>query len=243
MAAFEGRWNHTHEPKGLYQDPNYRDLDHPSQGPPITAFGNDQYIGMIKRLKYIWNDAHPEVQFQAFKAKEEYQGDNGYIIYSLIDRVPKDNMRKPIPRYKYLDPEEDTWVTVFIQSFMNTVKFTAMHQDPDVAEEIIDNFENFMLECIPVLKSFGIEDILYNRRLSDEHEQRTGEDLAARSVTYVVITQKVLPVSQKKLEEIHLRLETLSATPSTLIPSAPADPDGTDDSATPHGKSYMPPLT
>jgi hypothetical protein len=48
----------------------------------------------------------------------------------------------------------------------------------------------------------GLEELQYGRRASDEHKTRFGEDLAARSVIYVVGVQKIITTEVNKLDKV-----------------------------------------
>ena len=199
-----GRWN---PPTGV--DPEY-DNKWGDRKPPITAFGNIQYLDFIDMVKLLWEDGHPGIYLVASGNTATSHAENGYITYSKIRRVPKDNNTKP--RSVYEGPDElGNDIAVLSQSFINDIKFTAIHREPRVAEEMLEEFEIFMMEITPLLKMKGIEELLYGQGLADEDNERAGLDLSGRSVLYRVITQMVFVIRPTILERYSIKLDIMNS--------------------------------
>lgn len=210
--AIESRWHYGHEL--LAQEAEYLTKPHPSLNPVITAFGNMQYPDFLRYLKGLWSEAHPEIRMQAHSSGNTYDANKGYLVYSLVQRVPVENNRKPIPRGKIVDDDGEPF-QIYTQSFDTVVKFTAIHGDPDTAEAIIDELENFMIPVIPALIRAGLQQIVYFQRYSDQQDERMGKDVATRSLAYRLTTQKILPIYQSTIDAIDLHLDIMDgATPS-----------------------------
>jgi hypothetical protein len=184
------------------RDPDM-DVKWPNKAPRIRARGNLKFLDYIDLIEYIWKKGNPEVIFQPMGAKRVYDPERAYLIYELDSRVPKDNNTKPRHQETFDHPDDpNRKVSIYTQSFNNLVSFTALHQNPRTAEEIIEDFEDFMMEACPIFKGLGIEEFIYNRRISDRMDKKYGEDLSARTVLYMVTTQKTMPVEQRKLQEV-----------------------------------------
>jgi hypothetical protein len=182
---------------------------------PLQAKGSMTYLEMIDTIERAWDLSHPEISFGPFSDGNVYQPDMGYVIYALVERITKQNNTKPRVQYIVDHPDyPNKKLGIFSQSFINTVKFTAVHSNPRIAEEMIESFEDFMFEATAILKEQGLEEIIYGKRVADEHKTRYGEDLAARSIVYLANTQKIVLVDMEKLESIYL---TISAPRINLI--------------------------
>jgi hypothetical protein len=228
-SSWDDRDNSRFNKDPQFQRPMYiRDesIDNPDHATPlitprIQAPYNITYLGFIDLIEYLWIKAHPEIIFTPFADNNVYDPELGYVVYSLVNREPKQN--NPKPRYQEAIDNPDNInkkMVIFTQSFINSIRFTAVHKSPRVAEELIEVFEDFMLEHTPIFKRFGLEELQYGRRASDEHKGRFGEDLAARSVIYMVVIQKIVITDINKLEEIWIEIMTrdsVDATPNSVF--------------------------
>lgn len=196
--------------------------------PPLQAKGTMSYLDFIDVVNYLWSKGHPEIFFGPFGSQTIFDPELGYMIYNLEDKKPKTNHPKP-KLYETRNHPTDTTkkIAIFIENFDLIVKFTAVHKAPRVAEEMIEEFENFMITITPVLRMNGLENILYIRRMPDSHETRFGDDVSSRAIAYMIGVQKILIEEMDKLEEIHLQVQAVingdatpsytSATPSYII--------------------------
>lgn len=225
------KFNYAWEEENSNVEPEYL-APYGTDYPPITAQGNLTYLQFIDLVGSLWARAHPEIQFLPFSAGNIYDRENGYVIYSLETRRTHNNNSKPKVHQVVDHPtEQNKKLVIYIQSFDNIIKFSCIHKDPRIAEELVEAFEDFMLEVTPIFVKLGIDQCIYNRRLPDQHEVRTGDDIASRTVSYLVITQKIVHVDVKKLEEViatitiadpeyrALAMQTAisAATPSTAV--------------------------
>jgi hypothetical protein len=195
---------------------------------PITAQGNLTYLQFIDLIDSLWSKAYPDIKFLPFSAGNIYNKELGYVIYSLETRRTHNNNNKPRVHNVVDHPTEpDKKLIIYTQSFDNIVNFTCVHKNPRVAEELVEAFENFMLEVTPIFIKFGIEHFFYNRRMPDEHETRVGEDIASRTVNYLVVTQKIVYVDAKKLEEVITTIVIPDQEYNSLVFSSSATPSFT----------------
>lgn len=180
------------------------------QTAPLQAQRNLSFLQYIDLVELLWGMAHPEITFGPIKPDKAYDPDKGYIAYSLENRVTTPNNTKPRFRQEVDHPTKDgDRISIWTQSFQNTISFTSLHRNPRVAEETIEAFEDFIIEGTPVFKRLGIEELVYGRRIADDHDRRYGEDISARTVYYQVTTQKVMPVEQSKLKELIFHIASL----------------------------------
>lgn len=186
--------------------------------PPIQARSNMSYLQFIDVIDYLWSQGHPEIRFSPVGAASIFDPELAYIIYSLEDKKPKANHPKPkLYEIKQDVNDPSKKVAVFIENFNIMVKFTAIHKNPRVAEELIEEFENFIIEMTPVLRMNGLESLLYARRLSDSHESRYGDDISSRSIAYMIGVQKMLTTDVTILDSVSIQIQAVlngDATPS-----------------------------
>jgi len=177
--------------------------------PPIQAKGNLTYLQFIDLIEALWNFGHPEIQFIPYgPINQRFDSDQGYIVYGLEVRKPKANHPRPRLFETRTHPTDPTkLVAIFLENFENMISFTAVHKNPRIAEEMIEAFEDFIIEMTPVLKKKGLEQISYYMRQHDRHEKRFGDDVASRSIVYQVGTQKIIITDVEKLDEVYLQVQ------------------------------------
>lgn len=129
-------------------------------------------------------------------------------------------------------------VTVYGQKFQNIVGFTVMSQanllqgensqstrdDLDTAilcDQIIDAFEDFMLEYTPIFKAAGASDLVYSRRLSDSEVSRDNKNIHKRSVTYMLTTEKIFAIRNERIESIKVDIRNWLANQDKFMQATP----------------------
>jgi uncharacterized membrane protein len=177
--------------------------------PPLQAQGNLTYIEFISAVKALWENAYPNI-----KIKPVQNGD--YAEYPVIAyglELRRAHSVEPKPRSR-ISPAKD--VVIFGQRFQNIISFTVItkadsgelkgsssrYSGPEVAEKIIETFEDFMLEYTPVFKRLGASELVYARRLSDSEENRDATDVNKRTVTYMLTTEKLIGMEVGTIEKI-----------------------------------------
>lgn len=197
------------------------------QSQHMRADGNLSYLDFIRVVERVWTGAHPNIPIYAM-------GTNSFakypcIVYSLEMRrphpdEPKKRRREEIPTHK-----DEEAIIIDAQRFQNLVTFTVFtEQDPQVAEELIEVFEDFMMEFTPLYKRLGISEFVYSRRMPDSGENRQGIDVITRTIAYLVTTEKVIKTSLWKINDIYIDVRRFleDATPS-YDPDTPYFQDAT----------------
>ncbi len=133
-------------------------------------------------------------------------------------------------------------VTIYGQRFQNIVGFTVMSKvgtfqgsngattrdDLDAAvlcDQVIEAFEDFMLEYTSIFKSAGASELVYSRRLSDSEINREGKDVHKRTVTYMLTTEKTFAMSNRRIEQIVVDARTWMAYEKQLLRDQLATPN------------------
>ena len=203
---------------------------------PLRAESNLSYLEFIALLKRLWEDSHPSIPFKPVQSQSyaftqinpewEWANDAGnpnatdpdnagetkYIphdcmmVYSLELRKPNANEPKMRVREEVVT-EGDVNYLIQGQRFENLIIFSALSKGgPELAESVIEAFEDFMLEHTPIFKRLGVSEILYSRRTPDDEQSRFSEDLDKRSVAYVVVIEKIRATEIAKIQEILLTI-------------------------------------
>lgn len=173
----------------------------------LRARGHLTYLQYIRLVKNMWEKSNPQVPLVSTGDRENAVYPS--ILHALDLRTTRENEPKPRFRETIEDGDNNTYV-IFGQRFDNIVSFTAITEsDPELADEIIESFEDFMQGLIPALKQAGISELVYNRRYPDTETDRTGKGIVSRSVSYRVTTEKVTSVNiASYLNDISLSIET-----------------------------------
>lgn len=176
----------------------------------LRARGNLSYVQFVNLVKRIWENAHsidgvPTIPI--LPAGNDNPATYPCIYYSLdLRRAHPDE-----PKMKFrelIDDKGDTYV-VGGQRFQNVVKFTSITEsDPELATDVMEMFEDFMMEYTPVFKELGASELVYSRRFSDTEENRSGAGVVKRSVAYLLTTEKLAKKKYDTLDEISIEART-----------------------------------
>jgi hypothetical protein len=210
----------------------------PNRSHHLRANGNLSYLDFIRVIRQLWAEGHPTIPI--LMAGVPVMAQYPCIIVSLNMRKahqadPKPRQREVINTGKMLAKEDGTIeasqkaVIIMGQKFVNEVKFTAVDKvssdGAQVADELIEVFEDFILQYTPLLKYLGAADLFYNRRFPDDEEHRMGDDVVKRSVSYLVTIEKIMQTEVDKLERIlstiRVGYEDDEATPGDPSPYEP----------------------
>jgi len=180
--------------------------DYTNPKPPLRAKGNLSYLQFIELVKKIWSEAHPKIPLVTSGADDPAQ--YPCIIYSL--QLRKTHPNEPKMRYREEKNNQEDVFVVGGQRFQNIIYFQAIGeaQNVDTVEHLIEIFEDFMIEFTPVFKELGVSELVYARRLSDTEQQRPGANTVARTVSYMVTTEKVVSTRYDRLKEIVITART-----------------------------------
>lgn len=161
----------------------------------LRAKGNLDYLQFIRLVQRYWSEAHPDIPIIPTGGDKPAQ--YPCIIYGLeVRQTPSGE-----PKAKHRERIDDLIITG--QKFDNMVSFSAVAEaNPNLCEEIIEEFENWMLEMIPVFKELGVSELTYGRRLPDSEVSRRGFGVTARAVVFHVRTEKVRATSFALLKSI-----------------------------------------
>jgi len=201
--------------------------------------GSLDYLQFISLVKKVWEESHPSIPIVPIGVNLDNfsQQINGKDIVSIIGYAlelrkthtvePKPRMRQNVENNKY---------TIYGQKFQNIVSFSPMMRittlqgdnpnstsdDMDAAvmcDQIVEAFEDFMLEYTPIFKAAGASELVYSRRLADSEINRDGSDVHKRTVTYMLTTEKTFAIENSRINSILVDIRTWMAYEPELVNS------------------------
>jgi len=160
------------------------------------------------------------------------------ILYAMELRKP--HTVEPKPRMR--QNTSDNAYTIYGQKFQNIISFTVAVKsqvfegdNPEsvlddihsaqMADQVMERFEDFMLEFTPVFKAAGAADFVYSRRLSDSEINRDGKDVHMRTVTYMLTTEKTFAIRNEKIQSILIDVRRYMANQDTTTEPTLATPN------------------
>jgi len=210
-------------------------------GAPLQASGNLSYLEFIAVVKALWENAYPDIK--VVPTSSGNYAEYPVIAYGL--EIRKTHSNEPKPRTRNTQAYDD--IMVFGQRFQNVVSFTVMtkadagtsssqlekrYSGAQVADNLIEIFEDFMLEHTPVFKRLGAAEFVYSRRLSDSEVTRDSTNIIKRTVTYMLTTEKLIATSVENIEKIVVDVRRYMAYEKSIIDdylnSATPSIDGTE---------------
>lgn len=166
--------------------------------------GNLSYLQFIRLVEALWEEAHPDIPFRP--TGSNLTAVYPSIMYALELRKPHPSEPKMRAREELKDEEGQAYI-INAQRFQNIVSFTVMTEtEPVLAEEILEAFEDFMIEWTPVYKELGVSEFAYGRRIADTGASRPGEGVVRRAVTYMVTTEKIILSPVDLLQSISIEV-------------------------------------
>lgn len=196
--------------------------------------GTLTYLQFINLVKKLWEESYPSIPIIPLGPGTDTFSVHDYaIVYALELRKshtiePKPRMRQNVSNNNY---------TIYGQKFQNIVSFSVMTKigvvegnDPtklnddtfksQIADQIIEAFEDFMLEYTPILKAAGASELVYSRRLSDSEINREDKDVLKKTVTYMLTTEKTFAIKNDRIERILIDVRTWMAYEPSIVNSA-----------------------
>lgn len=205
-------------------------------GPRLQAEGNLTYLEFIAVVKALWDQLHPDIEI--VPTSNGKYAKYPCITYGLELKRAHTSEPKPRTRQNLTDISQH----IYGQRFQNVVAFTVItradagtieatigtdqhttelrYVGAEVADRIMEVFEDFMLEYTPVFKRLGASEFVYARRYSDAEVNRDQTDVNKRVVTYMLTTEKLLATTYEKIEKIIIDIRNYFAYEKSILEQA-----------------------
>lgn len=166
-------------------------------------------ISMIATLVEL---AMPGVRFEPDEGKvmslDAMQNfDKPVITYSVVQRETKSEIK---PRLRELIEEADVnngekrVGEVWGQKFKCLIQFNVFASVYKEAEQVMEKFEETIIQHAGFLKRNGVAEIFFNRHLTDSHFDTMRETLSIRNLEYYVEIEKLTVMFKEKINQIEI---------------------------------------
>ncbi len=129
--------------------------------------------------------------FIAYKIKSREPTKAHGIKNRFVGRVPAQN-------------ETGHEVDLLSKHFDCEIQFDIFHQTAREANQLLDDFEDFLTQYTGEIKRGGIQEFIFLRQLEDDHDFRWRENYYVRSLVYFVRIQKITPIPLYTLNQIEI---------------------------------------
>lgn len=129
------------------------------------------------RLKY--NVTDPQIHL-----------DNPVITYKTVSRVPYKEL-KPRIRDTVSDMDSNMIGNIYAQKFESVIQFNIFASVYDLAEEVMDKFEEMMIKYAGFFKQRGVSELVFSEELSDSEYDMFRQIVSVRSIRYKVYTERI----------------------------------------------------
>ena len=137
-----------------------------------------------------------------------------------------------------LSQKKDKYYTIYGQKFQSIINFNILskvklveddspgwslsEEAYSITEQVLDRFEDFMIEMTPIFKMIGASELVFARRLADVEITRNDRDIIRKSIQYMLTTEKTFAAPHGVLEKIAIDARTwLAAYPDEDVKSTP----------------------
>lgn len=197
----------------------------------LKSEGNLSYLGFIEMVKMLWENSYPDIPIVAtFGGKFA-----SYPCIAYGTELKRAHNQEPKSRYRErVLGDDNIYYIIEGQRFQNIISFTVMveanagklegdahrYEGAEVADRVIELFEDFMQEYTPVFKRLGASEFVYARRLSDTEINMDQTDVIKRMVTYMLTTEKIMVSAVGRIETIVADIRQWVSHEKTLIDQA-----------------------
>lgn len=126
--------------------------------------------------------------------------ENPIICYKLISRKPHGGEIKPRHRENRNAPFDKMVGEQYGQRFKCIVQFNIFASGVDLAEHVLERFEDMMFDYTGYFKQNGVQELLFNEQLSDDDYNLFRQTIAVKNLRYEVIIEKLYNQFSKRIE-------------------------------------------
>lgn len=166
------------------------------------------FIKMIDKLVTL-TMKDLEVNFIPDEGKTVYLSndqrlDTPMITYKLKERKPKGELK---PRFRENFKESKNGIEsrvgeVYGQKFKCHIQFDIFASVYEVAEQVMERFEELMITYAGYFKKNGIAEIIFDKQFTDETFESMRQTLSIRSISYYVEVEKLTVIMRESIKGI-----------------------------------------
>lgn len=169
-------------------------------------------IGMI--VDYSMKDDNVKFtnnEYQIRITDPEIPVNNPYISYKVVSRKPS-NEYKPIVREDTNECDEyneQRGGSVYGQFFDCVVQFNIFANESIIADKVMDDFEELILNYTGYLKKEGVSEIYFKEQVTDSEYNNFRETLSVRNLRYYVKIEKLRVIFNRRIDDIGIYGDTV----------------------------------
>lgn len=134
----------------------------------------------------------------------ELKLDTPMITYKLISRKPKGEIK---PRFREHFEEDGSGASsrigeIYGQKFKCHVQFNIFASVYEVAEQVMERFEDAMITYAGFFKKNGVGEIMFDQQYTDESYENMRQTLSIRNLTYYLEVEKQTVIMREKIQSI-----------------------------------------
>lgn len=124
------------------------------------------------------------------------------LMENIIRRAPGHPEYRPDNKYPVKENIEEEGVEVYRHAFEYILQFDIFASSYATANKVLKDFEELMYDYTGYVKSRGVNELLYDQRLTDESNVQYREKYSVRSVRYILRIDKIFVVTRKLIERL-----------------------------------------
>ena len=124
------------------------------------------------------------------------------LMENTIRRAPGHPEYRPDNKYPGKENIEEEGVEVYRHAFEYVLQFDIFASSYATANKVLKDFEELMYDYTGYVKSRGVNELLYDQRLTDESNVQYREKYSVRSVRYILRIDKIFVVTRKLIERL-----------------------------------------
>lgn len=177
----------------------------------LTADKSATLFDFIKMIDKVVTIAMKDldVKFIPDEGKIVYlNGDNRLdtpiITYKLISRKPKGEL-KPRFREDFYESKnglESRVGEIFGQKFKCHLQFNIFASVYELAEQVMERFEELMITYAGFFKKNGVAELLFDQQFTDENFEAMRQTLSIRNISYYVEVEKLTVIMRESIKAI-----------------------------------------
>jgi hypothetical protein len=130
--------------------------------------------------------------------------DNPIITYKLISRRPKGEI-KPRFREDFMESKDGKTSRVgeiYGQKFKCQIQFNIFASVYEVAEQVMERFEDLMITYAGYFKKNGVAELLFDQQYTDQAFETMRQTLSIRNISYYVEVEKLTVIMRESIKAI-----------------------------------------
>ena len=124
------------------------------------------------------------------------------LMENTIRRAPGHPEYRPDNKYPVKENIAEEGVEVYRHAFEYILQFDIFASSYATANKVLKDFEELMYDYTGYVKSRGVNELLYDQRLTDESNVQYREKYSVRSVRYILRIDKIFVVTRKLIERL-----------------------------------------